>query len=61
MFEKISANAILVWFLWGLFMGMGWTIGAWVMGRLLALRSPCALAWATLANVPVPARILLWA
>jgi hypothetical protein len=36
-FEKISANAILVWFLWGLFMGMGWTIGAWIIGRLLAL------------------------
>ncbi len=37
MFEKISPNAILVWFLWGLFMGMGWTVGSLIIARLVAL------------------------
>jgi hypothetical protein len=35
MFEVISANAIFVWFVWGIFMAMGWALGTWIMGRLL--------------------------
>jgi hypothetical protein len=35
MFEAISANSIIVWFVWGFFMALGWALGAWVMGRLL--------------------------
>jgi hypothetical protein len=35
MFEAISANSIVVWFVWGFFMALGWTLGAWVMARLL--------------------------
>lgn len=35
MFEVISANAIIVWFVWGFFMALGWTLGSWVMTRLL--------------------------
>lgn len=34
----ISLIQILVWFLWGFFMGMGWTIGAWLINRLLLSR-----------------------
>jgi hypothetical protein len=37
MFVEISANAILVWFVWGIFMAMGWALGTWMMGRLLGL------------------------
>jgi hypothetical protein len=28
MFEVISANSILVWFVWGFIMALGWTLGA---------------------------------
>jgi hypothetical protein len=37
MFEVISANSLLVWFVWGLFMAMGWVLGTWIMEWLLGL------------------------
>ena len=37
MIPAISANALLIWFVWGLLMGLGWTLGAWIMSRLLGL------------------------
>lgn len=36
----ISLNALLVWFVWGLFMGMGWTVAAWLVSRLLSKIRP---------------------
>lgn len=33
--EAISAAGILTWFLWGLFMGAGWSVGAWAVGKIL--------------------------
>lgn len=37
MITTISANALLVWFIWGFFMALGWTLGAWIMSKLLAM------------------------
>jgi hypothetical protein len=37
MFTFISANALLVWFVWGFFMALGWVLGTWLMERLLGL------------------------
>jgi hypothetical protein len=34
MFEVITANSITVWFVWGFFMALGWTLG-YAMDRLL--------------------------
>ncbi len=31
----MSAYAVLVWFVVGLSTGSGWTLGAWIIGRLL--------------------------
>jgi hypothetical protein len=36
MVPVISANALLVWFVWGFFMALGWALGTWVMARLIA-------------------------
>jgi hypothetical protein len=36
MAATISLNAILVWFVWGFFMGLGWTIAAWLINRALS-------------------------
>lgn len=36
MVPVLSANALLVWFVWGFFMGLGWTLAAWLLGRLLS-------------------------
>ena len=33
----ITANAILVWFVWGFFMAMGWVLGTWLMELLLGM------------------------
>jgi hypothetical protein len=33
----ITANALLVWFVWGLFMALGWVLGTWIMEWLLGL------------------------
>jgi hypothetical protein len=35
MFEVISANSIIVWFVWGFFMALGWALGTWVMTGIL--------------------------
>lgn len=32
----ISAHALLVWFLWGLFMALGWALGVVIMEWLLS-------------------------
>jgi hypothetical protein len=37
MFPEVSANALLVWFVWGFMMAMGWALGTWVMERLLGM------------------------
>jgi hypothetical protein len=37
MVPVISANALLVWFVWGIFMALGWALGTWIMGRLLGM------------------------
>jgi hypothetical protein len=39
MVPVISANALLVWFVWGLFMAMGWVLGRWIMEWLIGLVS----------------------
>lgn len=36
MAATISLNMILVWFVWGLVMGAGWTLAAWLVNRLLS-------------------------
>ena len=35
MVPAISAHALLVWFVWGLFMALGWVLGTVVMEGLL--------------------------
>lgn len=35
MAQTISLNSILVWFVWGFFMGAGWTLAAWLLGKIL--------------------------
>jgi hypothetical protein len=43
MFPVISANAILVWIVWGFFMGLGWSIASSLVGfggRVVWRRSP---------------------
>lgn len=45
----ITANAILVWFVWGFFMALGWVLGRLVMDTLLGLvwRNRPASRWRT--------------
>jgi hypothetical protein len=33
----ITANALLVWFVWGVFMALGWVLGTWLMELLLGM------------------------
>lgn len=35
MAATISLNAILIWFVWEFFMGLGWTLAAWLLGKVL--------------------------
>jgi hypothetical protein len=37
MVTVISANALLVWFVWGFFMALGWVLGTWLMEWLLGM------------------------
>jgi hypothetical protein len=37
MFPEVTANALLVWFVWGIFMAMGWGLGTWIIERLLGM------------------------
>lgn len=34
----ITLYVVLVWFLWGLFMGLGWAVGTWLAGLLFKSR-----------------------
>lgn len=36
MVQAVSLNMLLVWFVWGLFMGLGWTLASWLLNRLLS-------------------------
>ena len=36
MVPALSLYVILVWSLWGFFMGMGWAVGTWLIGKVLA-------------------------
>lgn len=36
MTQTLSTNALLVWFVWGFFMSLGWTLAAWLLGRVLS-------------------------
>lgn len=31
----VSLASILVWLVWGFFMGLGWTFAAWLLGKVL--------------------------
>jgi hypothetical protein len=33
----ITIYVVLVWFLWGLFMALGWALGTWIMGQLFEM------------------------
>lgn len=35
MTTTLSLYGILVWLLWGFFMGIGWTVGAWLISKVL--------------------------
>jgi hypothetical protein len=37
MITVISANALLVWFVWGLFMALGWVLGTAIMEWALGM------------------------
>lgn len=37
MVPVISANALLVWFVWGFFMALGWVLGTAVMEWVLGM------------------------
>jgi hypothetical protein len=47
MYEAITANSILVWFVWGFIMALGWTLGIWVMDHLLGY-----LPWRSPSRIP---------
>jgi hypothetical protein len=32
----ITIYVVLVWLLWGFFMAIGWALGTWIMGQILA-------------------------
>ncbi len=34
----ITLYAVLVWFLWGFFMALGWVLGTWIMGQVVSLK-----------------------
>lgn len=34
----LSLMSILIWFLWGFFMGIGWTIGSYLINRVFLSR-----------------------
>ena len=33
---EITVHAVAIWFTWGLVMGIGWTLGSWLIGRILS-------------------------
>lgn len=36
MTPAITMDSWLVWFLWGFFMSIGWTVGSWLINKLLS-------------------------
>ncbi len=34
--NDITLHAVEVWFVWGLVMSLGWTLGSWLLGRILS-------------------------
>ena len=36
----ISANSLLVWFVWGFFMSLGWALGTWLIGVATSYAPP---------------------
>lgn len=34
--NDITVHAVAVWFVWGFFMGLGWTLASWLIGRILS-------------------------
>lgn len=36
MLTTITLTSIAVWFVWGFFMALGWTLGSWIMSRILS-------------------------
>ena len=32
---QISIYVVLVWFLWGFFMAIGWVLGTWITNQIL--------------------------
>jgi hypothetical protein len=35
MMMTLTLYSMLVWFVWGLCMGAGWTIASWLLGKIL--------------------------
>jgi hypothetical protein len=35
MMMTLTLYSVLVWFVWGFVMGAGWTIAAWLLGKVL--------------------------
>jgi len=33
----ITLYVVLVWFLWGFFMALGWAVGTWIAGQLIGM------------------------
>jgi hypothetical protein len=33
----ITIYVVLVWFLWGFFMALGWALGVWIAGQLIGM------------------------
>jgi hypothetical protein len=33
--QNVILNAIIVWFVWGFAMGIGWAIAGWLMSKVL--------------------------
>ena len=32
---SLTPYGILIWFVWGFFMGLGWTLAAWLLSKVL--------------------------
>lgn len=35
---NVTLIGILVWMLWGFFMGIGWTVGSWLINKYVLSR-----------------------
>jgi hypothetical protein len=34
-YMSLTLINLLIWFVWGFFMSLGWCLGAWLMGKVL--------------------------